>query len=253
MSTANWCQPGEDPKKTLDCSNLKLSSLCQLGWQPLLITGLLRDILIQHFSTAANFPEVDLRRYVWQDSPKTGILIESVFKYEPEIVEKRPAILIKRNAYQGNRLVHNDLAGLTERNGQETYVYQWVGSHTLFCIQGTDAAAEILSTEVQKHLNNFAPVIRKYLGLDRFAVLEVGAVSELEEAQENYVVPVTVGWAYQDNWSLTPQALPLRRVSISTLLGCNSWQAQVDELQDNTTPLPPQVTGLMKGTKHPPV
>jgi hypothetical protein len=93
----------------------------------------------------------------------------------------------------------------------------WVGSHTLFCIGGTGAQAETLATEVRRDLTEFGPAILKTFCLLRFQVVEVGAISELEESTENFVVPVTVGYAFQENWQLLQQAPTLKRISLSLL------------------------------------
>ena len=76
----------------------------------------------------------------------------------------------------------------------------------------------MLATEVQRELTGFGPVILKSLGLHRFQVTEVGAIAELEEATENFVVPVTVGYAYEQRWLIKRQAPTLRTISLSTIL-----------------------------------
>jgi hypothetical protein len=96
-----------------------------------------------------------------------------------------------------------------------------VGSHTLFCIHQTGASTEVLATEVQNQLLEFSPIIRKKLDLRQFNVTEVGAIQELEESTENYVVPITVSWAYEHTWELREESLPLQAVSLSSFLGEN--------------------------------
>jgi hypothetical protein len=58
-----------------------------------------------------------------------------------------------------------------------------------------------------------------HLGLRQFSVTEVGAIQELEESREHYVVPVTVGWGYEHVWELKLESLPLQAVSLTGLLG----------------------------------
>jgi hypothetical protein len=203
---------------------LRVSSLCELGWQPLLIAGMIVDQLRKHFGDLSAIESNDLRRYVWQDSEKTGILIESVYRWRGDVTELRPAILIGRNAYQSQRIAINDLTGINERQGTQDFTTLCIGSHTLFCIHGTGASVDILATEVKRELSGFAPAIREYLGLDKFQVTEVGAISEVEEAREHYVSPVTVAWAYQENQTLRYESLPLRRFPLSVLLDLEPFQ-----------------------------
>lgn len=171
-------------------------------------------MMVRHFHTPDHIEEPDLRAALWQEGVSTGILVESVHRWRGELTEKRPAIIVKRNAYKSVRVLLNDFMGPTEE-GNETYSTIWVGSHTLFCIHGTGASVEILATEVQRELTQFGPAIRQELGLKKFQVLEVGQIGEVEEATENNIVPVTVGWAYDETWVLAPEARPLQGIALS--------------------------------------
>jgi hypothetical protein len=154
----------------------------------------------------------DLGRAIWTEGTDTGILIESIHRWRGELVEKRPAVIIKRNAYRSLRLGVGDKMGVDTR-GMIRYGHAWVGSHTLFCIHGKGAATEVLATEVQRQMTRFGPVLVDHLKwLLRWRVVDVGAISELEEAREGFVVPVTVGWAYDDSWTLELESLKLRKV-----------------------------------------
>jgi hypothetical protein len=215
---ANWCPPQPEQRPLQDRRQLVDSpqtagSICQLGWRPLLITGVLRRLMISHFSNPKFIEDPALNEAIWQNAPSTGILIESVHRWIGSLVEKRPAILLKRNAYQNMRITLNDYIGADEQ-GNDDYTTLWVGSHTLFCIHGTGASCEILATEAQRDLTQFAPVVKHKLGLVKFSVTDVGAVSEIEESQQNYLIPITVGWAYQESWKLVPEALPIRQINL---------------------------------------
>ena len=94
----------------------------------------------------------------------------------------------------------------------------------MFCIHGTGASVDILATEVQRELTGFSSIVRTFLGLEKFQVTEVGPISEVEEAREHYVVPVTVGWAYQENQTVRAESLPLRRFPLSVLLGLEPFE-----------------------------
>lgn len=218
----DWCTPTpvlepQEPPPELQPN--KPSALCSLGWRVIFITGLLRDLLIRQFSTPLNVEEPDLRHLVWREDERTRILIESIHRWRGELVEKRPALILKRNAYQNLRWGIADRVGTDER-GQEIYCTGWVGSHTVFCIHGSGAGVDILATEVQRMLTQFAPAVVRNLGLLRWAVTEVGEIQEVEEARESFVVPITIGWAYQENWILELESMKLRRLSLSTLLKC---------------------------------
>jgi hypothetical protein len=182
-----------------------------------MLTGLCRDLLTRHFGTTDNIESTDLRRYVWERGERTGILIESIYRWRGTLVEKRPAVVIKPNAMQNVRFGIGDQLG-TDGRGMRQYSTGWVGSHTLFCLHGSGAGAEVLAAEVQRELTEYGPVLQEYLGLLRFLVTEVGAVAELEEAKESFAVPVSVAWCYMESWALELESPKLRKVPLSVLV-----------------------------------
>lgn len=232
MSTAEWCPtPGSPPNKDA-CgtqSTVNVNYLCENGWQPLLITGFLRGVLTRQWSSPQNIISPEMKQYVWSEGQTTGILIESVHRYKPDRVGQRPSIMIKRNSYRNIQTGFNGeifggglAAYETEKGAISRHTTLFVGSHTLFCIHGTGASTEILAEEVKAHLVACLLPIRRNLGLRQFSVTEVGAIQELEESSENYVIPITVGWGYEHTWQLRLESLPLQSMSITGLLGESS-------------------------------
>jgi hypothetical protein len=211
-SPTSWCpppaaaRPSQDRRQLIGCVK---GSLAHLRWRPLLVTGLCRQVLINHFSSPDFIEDPDLVDAVWTDGPRTGILIESVFRWVGSNVEKRPAVLVKPNAYKTVRLAINDLYS-ADGQGFDHYLNLKVGSHTLFCIGGSGASCEILTTEAEREIDEFGPVIRQQLGLDKFQVTEVGPLSIVEESRQAYVRAITVAWAYQHAWKIESEARPLQ-------------------------------------------
>jgi len=198
-----------------------VSSICHYLARPILLTGMFRDVLIRHFCAAEYIEAPELRHLIWKQTlGQSKILVESVHRWKPHLTEQRPAIIVKRNAYSNQRKgIGDKLQGPpADIIGNPHYGTFWVGSHTLFCIGGSGAQAELLATEVQREITQFGPLIRRLMRLHRIQVVEVGEIGELEEATENFVVPVTVGYAYEENWMLVQQAPPLHSISLSLLL-----------------------------------
>jgi hypothetical protein len=222
LTPSNWCSDPVPtppvPRRTPQERGINFSSLCTRNWQPLLITGLLRDLLTRHFASPLNIETPDLRKLIWQENEQTGILIESIFRWRASLVEKRPAIIIKRHAMANVRIGLGDRLKTT-RQGQTVYSTCWVGSHTLFCLQSAPGAGvEILATEVLQFVSGFADVVRRYLGLFQWTVTEYGEISEVEEAKETLVIPITVGWAYNDTWLLELESPYLRKIVLDVIL-----------------------------------
>ncbi len=199
----------------------KVSALCSYGMRPHVMTGLLRQLLLQLFADPQNIEEPRLRRQLenlgaWKPSDnglnQGGILIESITRWQPATADKRPAILIKRNAWRWQRQGLGDQAGGNIFEGSSNYVGLWEGSHTLFCLCPSGAEAEFLSTEVVRFLHEFAPWIRDQMHLHRFLVAEIGGVGEVQEVLQGYAVPVTVAYMAEEAWTLQPYAPRLKRI-----------------------------------------
>jgi hypothetical protein len=237
----DWCIPplpppsGPDPDNPADQLNpigptlpttqqaFRLSTLCDRGWQPQLLTGMLINFLRDQWSSAVNIFNPDLQQSTWNDQLDSGILIESVTRYKPETAGQRPAILVKRNrikiASQGiGGRQQGVIPTALERGAFVEYYSVMTGSHTIFCVNWAGATTELLSTEVLHQLLEFAPPIRARLKLHQFDVLELGAVHSVAEGPESYVVPITVGWSYEIGWQLKLQSLPLKTFQFDTSL-----------------------------------
>lgn len=198
---------------------VSLSALCSLLPRFTMLTGIYRDVLTRHFQEGY-IEDADLRHLLWSEQERTAILIESVTRWRPGLTEKRPAVIVKRNTFQNQRRGIGDLrqGPSSDGYGNDHYVTFWIGSHTLFCIGGSGPQAELLAAEVQRELTEFGPELRKRLSLLRWQVTEIGPVAELEEAQENFAVPVTVATAYEERWIIRKQVPRLNRISLSMLV-----------------------------------
>ncbi|MCA9362064.1 hypothetical protein KC906_01695 [Candidatus Kaiserbacteria bacterium] len=185
------------------------------------MTGVFRDILMRHFADPDLIEEPDLRKLIWKPGQDTGILLESSTRWRPELTQFRPGVILKRNAYANVRKGIDDRRqGPADILGNDHHVTYWTGSHTLFCIARTGAQVELLGSEVQRELTQFGPAMREVLALLKFRVTELGAIAKLEESQENWVVPVTVGYAYEERWVIRPEAPRLSHLSLSLINEC---------------------------------
>lgn len=199
----------------------KISSLCSTGLTPNNLTGALVAILRDHFSDPNNlefggkneFREVDerevplmeLQEYIWNPDRRTAnIIIDPVWKYNREDIQRRPAILVKRNQFTTQKIAIGDgstaAAGITGQVRGRLQTRLISGSHTIFNVAGSGAEAELLATEVFGHLMGFAQVLREELKLHAFDVQSVEAVNHFEEHNDKYVVPVVVAYTAARAW-----------------------------------------------------
>lgn len=197
------------------------SSLCTTGLQAQILTGVFLQLLRSHFSSAERIEEPRLRNCLWVpkvddpvtvDPQRSTILIEPVYRWAPNQLQARPAIVVRRNEMQPRNRIGiamnevRTLGGLNPGSlpeaGREYYL-PFTGSHTLFCAAEDGGMAELLSTEVARELYQFArPIVEEF----RFEFLElthIGAVMKLEESAEHLVVPVTFQYGFNDQWVVT--------------------------------------------------
>lgn len=203
------------------------SALCSFGARTQGITGFLRQVFAQHLCDPDNIENPFLRRKLmklgpWKpdepDNPNFkpgGIQIESVMRWKPETTEQRPAIIIKRHAWKWvSRIIGDNVKGDNFPDQMETYVGWWQGSHTIFAISREGAEAEQLGFEVARILILYREMLQTNMHLDRFVLVQVDEVKEIEEATENYAVPVTVAYEAQENWRLVQNVPRLKSIVI---------------------------------------
>lgn len=184
------------------------TALCRTGLPPYTLTGLLRKLLISHFSAEGNITYSQFRTMMWQAAPgPQNILIESITQWKPSVTEKRPAILISRNDYSYVRWGIGDRKmGGSGPADSTRYEFGFAGSHTMFCVSRLPAEAELLGQEVFFDLAFFAPAIATELNMIKFVPVGIGKLMEIEEAHESYAVPVTFACVSSFPWVIMENA-----------------------------------------------
>lgn len=198
----------------------RTNGLCSISGRWRYLDQFFVDALQQLFMTPAILEEPSLRQLLWSAANTTAIFIGTHYAWDPEKTRIRPAVIVKRNAIVsqdsgigGDRAQGNPV----DRRGDPLLMRLWTGSHTLFCMAQRGAQADILGQEVERHFTSFAPVFLDAGGFKRFRVLQIGEVSILEESQETFVVPITVGYSFESVWTLAQAAARLKAIQLS---GC---------------------------------
>ena len=181
------------------------------------MTGFLIQWLGDHFSRRQNVEHPELRDILWRADTRNGILIASITDWNPAAVEKRPAVIVKRNAWQPERLAIDDRL-TPSPDGNEHYCMLMRGSHTIFCLAGEGGEVEILGAEVYRELLAFCSLIRRTLDLKRFGVSELGPVTSYKRRRRTFAVPITVAYASVLSWSIEQDAPKLKRFVLSANL-----------------------------------
>jgi len=198
----------------------RLSALCSFGQTPRLVTGLIRQILIQHFADPDHIANPYLRNYLrkngaWQEGEESGIYIESLARWRPEMTELRPALLIKEGDWVWKRVSIGDQAGYDYRSGELFFTGFWQGTHTVFAIGGEGAETQLLSAEAAKLLLYYSPLICDEMGLHRFVMMKLGSLRALKESTENYVAPIDCAYFAEESWKLQQDAPRLKEIKLN--------------------------------------
>jgi len=193
------------------------SSLCSLGMRPHLMTGFLRQHMIDHFSQPAQIEHPNLREYLWRTGLSASkISIESLTQWRPQDAGSRPAILIRRNSWQVHRMGIGDTMQSPEDHqvfGRYSTIMQ--GSHTLFCLSREPGECETLAAETYRELLGFSQVIRSQLNLLRFVILEIDQLLPVAEAKEHFGIAITVAYAHNESWTVRKHTPILRTLDLS--------------------------------------
>ncbi|RIZ71260.1 MAG: hypothetical protein D0530_04860 [Methylococcales bacterium] len=205
--------PGGVVGITTDARTDCVSSLCISKLKPLILTGIFVSIARQHFSLADNLREESLREFIWNaDDTKSKIMIESATRWKTNIVQQRPAIMVKRmDLHMSDSITFGDrLQGGT---GTPCAVVL-MGSHTLFCIASSAAEAETLGTELFFQLVEFKPLLQQEFMFLKLKIDNFGQIAKLEESSEHWVTPITVSYAFSHAWVIDKIAPVLKSISL---------------------------------------
>ena len=209
-----------------------VSSLCTSRHPSNVLTGVFVRLLREHFSSPRNLEfngtsedKEQLQDYIWNpDVAKRHIQIDAVWRYNAQDIQNRPGLYVKRNRlqYQQIALMHGYTSGAVktadgkiERVPGQYQSVAVIGSHTVFCIGGSGAEAELLGMEVGNHFVGFSTVLRQELKLQKLLVTEVGEVSMLDEFVEHFVVPVVIGYIAMYSWRLDVEAPWLKTIAVN--------------------------------------
>jgi len=213
-----------------DNSNLQnrlptIDSICQFGLTPLLMSGIIRDTLINHFSSHLNMISPVLRKYFTNNTyalsrdnggdQENPIFIDTLDRWTPTLSEARPAFVIKDADWTFTQLGINNRVHTELRTGEEAFLGLWSGAHTVFALASESGLAKILATEAAKLLLWQSLEIQRTTQLIDFKVMKLGCANRCAESTTNYVVPVDVGYVAQESWTLIEDAPRLKQIKFS--------------------------------------
>lgn len=204
---------GDYPRQNLE----NFRKWCQTAPTFKMIQGLIMTMLANHFGDVRNIENPFLRQYVWTpDDLTTGLVLNIEEDWSPNIINRKPAVYIKREAVQVVKLAINDMEQGSNLDGRSKYDVLFQGSHTLRCYGNNSLPPDDLAFEVATLVIRAAPVIRNYLSLANLRVTDISAkVRDDTAPAESYFSSITVPWAFVYRYQVHRQAPQINVIDLS--------------------------------------
>lgn len=197
----------------------RVSSINATGHPANILTGIVLRLLREHFSSLADLEYNgttiegwDLRNYIWDaDNTKTKIQIQPVWAWNPQDVQRRPALYVRRNGIQVIKLALDHGTTVGPERADDNHVVQvrgdyhsnlLDGSHSIIVVSSSPDEVEVLGQEVFNHLLEFGPKIRTDFKLNLWEMKEFSELSKLEESQQHFAATITVAWRCFHTWRI---------------------------------------------------
>lgn len=198
----------------------EVSSLCSSGVPPIILTGVFIQLLRQKFVDPDEIEHPTLKGNTWTPEAETSkILIQPAYQWNPQEIQKRPALLIRRQEINTRILGLNNQfqGGFNDPDGATRHETIHGSGHLIFCVGRTGGEAEILGTEVWKHFLHFGPILREDLKLARLQVMQLSEVGKVEESAEHWSTVVSVATFYYETWQLILEAPILKNLALNAV------------------------------------
>lgn len=194
-----------------------LSSLCSLGYPPLVVTGALLQFVRQILSDAQNVHNPVLRWYLetkgpWTPNEKSSLYIEALDRWRPEVTEQRPGLLVKPGAFLYERVVIGDVAVIDPVSGQMSFTGTWNATHTIFALGKEGGEVQQLAAEIGRNLIRYSRPIVDQLGLRKFLLVGMDEMKTLKESRDTFVIPINMAYSVDENWYLQEEAPRLKNI-----------------------------------------
>jgi hypothetical protein len=218
MSTYN--EPDFTPECLDDQTNPR--NAFDFNRSPYNVMGGVARALKEHFGSASNINDPDLKGYIWTpDERATRLSIEPAHKVNLRNTQQRPALLLSRGEVGfelfglggGRSTAHFDTDGPMEgfqRGVNFNSAARFNVSVT--AVGQTGAESELLGWESAMFLLTYAPVLKESMRLGTFIVKGLGKPQLLPENKDNWVSQVELTVASAISWRLSVDGPVLKKI-----------------------------------------
>jgi len=173
---------------------------------PLVLQNILLEVLRNFFAGSS-----DQFQYS-PDARHTKLIVEPAFRWNAQEVQVRPAVYIKRGAFQYARVSIDDVKSRDATEATTEYIMMANAMVTCMCISKVAGEVELLAEEVSEVLIAFKKAIREDFGFKKFEVASINEVGILEESSEHFACPILVTMQFEESWVVKLESLKLQQV-----------------------------------------
>ena len=171
---------------------------------PLSLTSMIIEVLKNYFVNNEEYP------YVLGDPSRSTISILESAQFKPDEIQKRPAIITKREAIQIGRQCIGDVSSANEDS--VSFIVNFSGTFTVTCLATLPQEAEVMAREALQCLLIFQNIISRDFNFLRFQVVNIGGTFQKDEWKEAFGIPISIVYEISKKWTLKPDALPIKKV-----------------------------------------
>lgn len=188
--------------------------ICNLRKTPTVLYGIFTELVQQFWKASPEGRLFGTPEISWDRDPKkTGIWIDTEFRWAAEHPEFRPAIYVKLAPIQYGTIDGNT-TGLVRRDLQEAeYHYARTGSGQVSFVHvaATDGEACAIADATMDYLDAFSPVITDDFCFDWFKMSSRDPLKEFDkDASVKYGSVVSYDFRFTDTWYLKKETPKLR-------------------------------------------
>lgn len=194
----------------------EISELCKRQLNPQMLTGVILQLLVHHFSSESQFFNPEVSGLVWNKNSKLNkIRISSKAKWSPDDADLKPAIIVDRQAIKFNRIAIGDLdVNYNKKSNEQFYTRLVQSSFRIYVVGQTPPETEILGFEVAQFFTTFSPAIKAITPIFDFQVDGISELVQIDEMNNNLGVVINLAVQYQWVWTMQEQAPILKAVTL---------------------------------------
>lgn len=173
---------------------------------PVSLTSFIVDLLKTCFEESTEYP------FIRGDTTRSKISILEANRLNPESIQKRPGVVVKRGSVNVMRRVIGDSMSKS-KEGELSFFVDFNGSFNIQCVSTAAEESEIIAEEVNTCLLCFQTLIAKDWDFLTFQTVSIGETVAFEEYKEAFNTPVVIQYSIAKIWTLKQNSPVLRKLN----------------------------------------